>query len=203
MLWPYVAVISDAVIDQQLAEGEYDEEEFESRMAAVQAFQSWGSLASGLGAGVLIGGIQTLGSRSTGGIKRAVIIAAVAWFVLYTVPAVKYPASPMAMFDEDAANEYYPMYYGYTAVSGLAALGIALVFRRVKVPNKMLGMGAAYLVAMAIAYLVFPTFDMDAALDQRILDNWRALVSLSMTVMWLSAGAIAGLLWKFGSTRIK
>ncbi|HLG37005.1 MAG TPA: CbtA family protein, partial [Nitrososphaera sp.] len=135
------------------------------------------------------------------GIGNAILIAGISWFVLYAVPEAKYPHSPIAMYSEEAAAEYYTLYFSYLAVSGLAALVLAAAFRKVSRRNKFFGMAAAYLIIVAVAYATFPSYDLDSTFDQSRLNTWRAVISAAVAAFWFSAGAIAGLLWKFGSTK--
>ena len=198
---PYFDVLTEAVLDDQIADGEYDEEEFDFRLQSIRARNSWISQAWGLSGGALIGGALVYGKRSGRRVLDAVIIAAIAWFVLYVVPGLKYPASLIAFFDDDAAMTYFPLYYGYLGVSGLAALGIIAGFRKVLLRNKVLGMGALYLAIIAAAYFAFPAYDLDSHYDQQLLGSWRASISSSMTAFWFSAGLIAGILCKYGPVK--
>jgi hypothetical protein len=154
----------------------------------------------GVAAGALIGGVCAVG-RSKAGIGNAILIAGIAWFVLYAVPAAKYPLSPIAMYSEEAAAEYYPLYFSYLVLSGLAALVVAAAFRKVSRRNKFFGMAAAYLLIVAVAYAIFPNYDHDSTFDQSLLNSWRAAVSAAMAAFWFSVGTISGLLWEFGSAK--
>lgn len=198
---PYFDVLTEAVIDDQIADGEYDEGEFDFRLQSIRASNSWISLAWGLLGGALIGGALVYGKRTGRRVLDAVIIAAIAWFVLYVVPGLKYPASLIAFFDDDAAVTYFPLYYGYLAVSGLAAFGIVAGFRKVSSRNKLLGMGALYLAVIAAAYFAFPAYELDLHYNQQMLGSWRTFISASMTAFWFSAGLTAGLLCKYGLSK--
>ena len=199
---PYMNSLVEGIIDELLADGEFDEELFDSQARSVYLMHTAGSAVMGLAAGALIGGVSAL-AKSKAGIGDAMLIAGIGWFVLYAVPTAKYPPSPIAMFSEEAAAQYYPLYFSYLALSGLAALGVTAAFRKVSKRNRLFGMAAAYLVIVAIAYAVFPPYELDSTFDQPLLNSWRALVSAAMTAFWFSAGVIAGLLWKYGSTEKK
>lgn len=199
---PYVNLLVGGIIDELMAGGEFDEELFDSQARSVYLGQTAGSAVMGLTAGALIGGVIAFG-RGRAGFGDALLIAGIAWFVLYAVPTAKYPPSPIAMFSEEAAAEYYPLYFSYLALSGLAALGVTAAFSRLSRKNRLFGMAAAYLVIVAVAYAIFPSYELDATFDQPLLNTWRALVSAAMTAFWFSAGAIAGLLWKYGSAERK
>ena len=134
-------------------------------------------------------------------LKAALLIAGIAWFVLYVIPALKYPPSPEAIFDPEAAVNHQALLAGYTAVSGLTAVGIALGFRKVKRKEKVFGAAALYLLAVAGAFFAFPEFQSedDTFLPQPILNAWRSAISLSMTAFWFALGAFSGLLWTYGT----
>jgi MFS family permease len=194
---PYTNAITDLVIDELVADGEFEEEEFDSQLQSIYQSQTLGSLAGGAAAGALIGGTYIAGRRFDAPLRRAIIIAGIAWFVLYAVPSVKYPPSPLIFFYSEAASSFYPLSIAYTAVSGLAALGIVIGFRKMSRKNKIFGMAAAYLVIVAIAFVFFPEYDPDSSYPQALINAWSSSVSAAMTVFWFSAGIICGVLLRF------
>ena len=220
LVQPYTNAIVELWIDELLAEGEFDEEEFDLQAQSIYSSQVTGYIINGLAAGALVGGMYVFSSSSsnnsklptaatatttiTSPFKVAVMIAGAAWFVLYVVPAVKYPSSPEALLDSEAAGSYYPLYAGYVTVSGLSALGIATGFRRVKRKDKMFGMAALYLVVMAAVFFAFPDYQEDTLLfPQPVVNAWRASISAAMTALWFAAGMISGLLWTYGRKSVK
>lgn len=218
LVQPYTNAIVELWIDELLAEGEFDEEEFDLQTQSIYSSQVTGYIINGLAAGALVGGVYVFSSSSssnsklptaaaatiTSPFKVAVMIAGAAWFVLYVVPAVKYPPSPEALLDSEAAGSYYPLYAGYVTVSGLSALGIATGFRRVKRKDKMFGMAALYLAVMAAVFFAFPDYQEDTLLfPQPVVNAWRAFISAAMTALWFAAGMISGLLWTYGRKSAK
>lgn len=218
LVQPYTNAIVELWIDELLAEGEFDEEEFDLQAQSIYSSQVTGYIINGLAAGALVGGLYVFSSSSnsklptaaattttiTSPFKVAVMIAGAAWFVLYVVPAVKYPPSPEALLDSEAASSYYPLYAGYVTVSGLSALGIATGFRRVKRKDKMFGMAALYLAVMAAVFFAFPDYQEDTLLfPQPVVNAWRASISAAMTALWFAAGMISGLLWTYGRKSAK
>lgn len=218
LVQPYTNAIVELWIDELLAGGEFDEEEFDLQTQSIYSSQVTGYIINGLAAGALVGGVYVFSSSSsnsklptaaarttiTSPFKVAVMIAGAAWFVLYVVPAVKYPSSPEALLDSEAAGSYYPLYAGYVTVSGLSALGIATVFRRVKRKDKMFGMAALYLAVMAAVFFAFPDYQEDTLLfPQPVVNAWRAFISATMTALWFAAGMISGLLWTYGRKSAK
>jgi MFS family permease len=218
LVQPYTNAIVELWIDELLAEGEFDEEEFDLQAQSIYSSQVTGYIINGLAAGALVGGVYVFSSSSsnsklptaaatttiTSPFKVAVMIAGAAWFVLYVVPAVKYPPSPEALLDSEAAGSYYLLYAGYVTVSGLSALGIATGFRRVKRKDKMFGTAALYLAVMAAVFFAFPDYQEDMLLfPQPAVNAWRASISAAMTALWFAAGMISGLLWTYGRKSAK
>jgi len=202
LVQPYTNALADIELENLFAEGEFDEDEYNARLQSIYFSQRYGSVIIGLLGGALVGGAFAVSRIRMGPLKAALLIAGIAWFVLYVIPTVKYPPSPEAIFDPEAAATYQALFVGYTAVSGLAAVGIAFGFRMIKRKEKVFGAAALYLVVVAGAFFVFPEFqsEEDPFLQQSILNGWRSAISLSMTAFWFALGAISGILWTFGSS---
>ncbi len=201
LVQPYTNALANIELENLFAEGEFDEDEYDAQLQSIRFSQQYGSIIIGLLGGALVGGAFAISRIRMSPLKAAVLIAGIAWFVLYVIPAVKYPPSPEAIFDPEAAATYHMLLAAYTAVSGLAAVGIAFGFRRVKRKEKAFGAAALYLVVVAGAFFAFPEFQSedDPFLPQPILNGWRSAISLSMTAFWFALGAISGLLWTYGS----
>ncbi len=194
---PYTGVVTDIVLDEIIADGLYDEEEFDSRLQFVYRLQTVGSLGMGLAAGALIGGVRTFVKRNPEWFGNAIVIAGVAWFVLYIVPTIKYPASAAALFYQEAASVYYPLYFGYMAVSGLAAVASISAFMKSTRKGRLFGVAALYFAAIAAAFLTFPDYQLDSSYPESVLNAWRASISVAMTTFWLFAGLICWMIWRY------
>jgi hypothetical protein len=206
LVQPYTMLLADIELEDLFAEGEFDEEEFDAQLQSIYFWQQYGAIATGLGGGVLVGSaFIAINNKKTkvASLKSALVIAGIAWFALYVVPAVKYPPSPEAMFNPEAAAVYHPLLTGYTAVSGLAAAAIAFGFSKVKRKEKAFGAGALYLAVVAGAFLVFPDYENedDSFLPQPVVNAWRSAISLSLTAFWFALGAICGVLWTYGGRK--
>ena len=201
LVQPYTNALADIELEEQLAEGEFDEEEFDTQMQSISNLQRTGALALGLAGGALVGGTYFFAAKSirASPVLVGVLIAGAAWFALYVVPAVKYPPNPEALFDPESA--YYSLAATYLAVSGLAALGAAAIFAKIKRKNKAFGAAALYLAAVAVAFFVFPSFEDANYLPQSLLAGWRSAIAAAMTAFWFSLGIISGLLWQYGGKR--
>lgn len=203
LVQPYTTTLADMELENLLAEGEFDEAEFDAQLQSIYFSRQYGSVAIGLGGGTFVGGAFVISKTRMAPLKASLLTVGIAWFAIYVIPTVKYPPSPEAAFNAEAAALYQTLLAGYTIVSGLAALAIALSFRMVKREDKVFGAAALYLVTVAAAFYAFPDYQSedDSLLPQPILNAWRSAISLSMTVFWLALGAIAGLLWTYGGKK--
>ena len=204
LVQPYTMLLADIELDNLLADGEFDEEEYDAQLQSIQFSQQYCSIATGLAGGALMGGAFVISKIRTGPLKAALLIAGIAWFALYVIPAVKYPPSPEALFDSEVAGVYQPLLAGYTAASGLAAAGAAFAYSRIKRKERAFGVGALYLAVVAGAFFAFPDYqsEEDSFLPQPVLNAWRSAISLSMTAFWFALGGICGLLWLYGGTKV-
>ena len=198
---PYTTMIADLEIENLLAEGAFNEEEFDIQLQWIYYYQIYGSIVIGLAAGALLGSTIVFGKLRISPLKSALMIAGVAWLVLFVIPNVKYPPSPAATFEPGMAGTYQILLVGYTAVSGLAALAIAFGFRKMRMKGKAMGAAAVYLIVVAVAFITFPDYqnEGDSLMPQTAVSTWRSAISLSMTAFWFSIGIICGLLWLYGS----
>lgn len=197
LVQPYTTLLADIELDNLLAEGAFDEEEFDAQIQSIYVSQNYISLTMGLAGGALVGGTFVISRIRMAPLKAGLLIAGIAWFVLYVIPAIKYPPSPEAMFNPELAGTYQLLFGAYAAVSGLAALAIALGSRRVERKEKVFGAAALYLVVVAGAFFVFPDYhsEDDTLLPQPIVNSWRSAISLSATAFWFALGTISGLFW--------
>jgi putative cobalt transporter subunit CbtA len=197
---PYTIVLADNELENQLAEDEFNEMEYDDQLQSIYFSQLYGSIIVGLVSGTLIGVVFLIGKIGLSPFKTALLIAGIAWFVLYVVPSVKYPPSVEAMFEPEMAASYQTLLAGYTGVSGLSALAVAYGFRKIKTRQKVYGATALYLAVVAGAFFVFPDFksEDDPFLPQPILNTWRSAIALSITAFWFSLGIICGLFWSSG-----
>jgi len=197
---PYTMALADIELENLLAEGEFDELEYEAQLQSIYFLQLYGSIIMGIAGGALVGGVFLAGKITLSPLKATLLIAGIAWFVLYVIPTVKYPPSVEVMFDPETASTYQTLLAGYTIVSGLSAMGIAYGVLKAKMKQKAYAAAALYLAVVAGAFFAFPDFQSedDPFLPQSILNAWRSSVSLSITGFWFSLGVICGLLWSFG-----
>ena len=201
LVWSYTSALADIEFENLAAQGNFAEEEFGAQLGKIYYAQLYVPIVIGLGAGAALGSAFVFGKIRIGSLKEILIAVGIMWFVLYVIPAAKYPTSPEATFDPDETGIYQKLLLGYSSVSGLAALAIALGFQKIKIKQKTVGAAAIYFVVVAGAFFAFPDYhgESDSLLAYSVVSAWRSVSSLSMTIFWFSLGLLCHLLWLYGS----
>jgi predicted cobalt transporter CbtA len=143
-----------------------------SEFAAYRFWQKGGEIIAGTILGLSIGSLYgivfayTHGSISgTNNNKRkALIVASIMWFVLFLMPALKYPPNPPAVGNPETIYYRQSLYVAFLAISGFSALGLAFLYRKMVVASSnntkkamiIIIIPSAYAAIMVGAYLAMP-----------------------------------------------
>ena len=129
--------------------------------------------------------------------KKALILAGLMFFVLFLVPALKYPANPPAV--GNPATIYYreSLFIGFIAVSGFSTLGLALLYRKLgKNQSKMrIAIPLIYAAVMVGAYLVFPPNPDKITIPMDLILSFRIASVFTTSIFWGLLGIIFGAFW--------
>jgi len=127
--------------------------------------------------------------------RKALLLAAVMWFVLYFVVALKYPANPPAVGDPETIYYREALYVGYIMISGFAALGLAVTWNRIPINSKKIVIPLIYAAIMVTAYLVMPPNPDKIEIPMDLIQTFRILSALTIGVFWAILGIVFGSLW--------
>ncbi len=178
--------------------------------AAMDAYRLWqreGSIASGallgLSYGALLGVVFAYSRKGLPGKNSAVkamLLAGIVWSVIYLAVALKYPANPPAVGNPDTIYLRMTLYVAMLMISGMSALGAALLYRKMGERQKY---GAArwpvalavYVSIVIVAFFALPPNPdaVNAPLD--LVNGFRVASASTMGMFWVLLGAILGLLW--------
>jgi predicted cobalt transporter CbtA len=129
--------------------------------------------------------------------EKALILAAIMFFVLFLVPALKYPANPPAV--GNPATIYYreSLFVGFIAVSGFSTLALALSYRKIenKTAKAIIVIPLAYTVIMGIAYILFPPNPDKITIPMDLIISFRAASAFTIGIFWGLLGLILGSFW--------
>jgi predicted cobalt transporter CbtA len=128
--------------------------------------------------------------------NKALIVAGIMWFVLFLMPALKYPANPPAVGDPETIYYRQTLYVAFLAISGFSALGLAFLYRRMGSLNiKKIIIPAAYAVIIAGAYLAMPSSPDPINAPMDLVIGFRAASAITLSIFWGLLGVIFGSFW--------
>ncbi len=174
-----------------------------AEFAAYRFWQKGGEIAAGTILGLSIGSLYGIVFAYTRGLvpgsnnkKKALIVAGIMWFVLFLMPALKYPANPPAVGNPETIYYRQGLYIAFLAISGFSALGLAFLYRKVASLNinKAL-IPSAYAAIMTGAYLAMPANpdSINAPID--LVIGFRITSAITISMFWGLLGIIFGTFW--------
>jgi predicted cobalt transporter CbtA len=181
-----------------------------AEFAAYRFWQKGGEIIAGTILGLSIGSLYgivfayTRGSISgtNNNKKKALIVAGIMWFVLFLMPALKYPPNPPAVGNPETIYYRQSLYVAFLAISGFSALGLAFLYRKMMVASSnntkkkaIIIPSAVYAAIMAGAYLAMPANPdpINAPID--LVIGFRITSAITISMFWAVLGVIFGALW--------
>lgn len=178
-----------------------DEHDHDHAVVSRSTQATWGLATGTLAIGVVLGGLTGLlaaaGLGRLGGLRPAASTALVALMGAVSfslVPFLKYPATPPAVGSGETIDHRTALWFGFLAISLLAALGAVAVARAAAarwtaVPGVIAGL-ASYVVVAAVAAAVFPKVDELGDFPAGLLWDFRVSSLLTLLAMWVVIGAV-------------
>jgi len=127
--------------------------------------------------------------------QKAILLAGILWLVLFLMVALKYPANPPAVGDPETIYYRETLYVGYIMISGLAALGMAVIWIRTRMNSKKIIIPLMYAAIMVTAYVVMPSNPDKIEISMDLIQTFRFLTAITIGVFWGTLGIIFGSLW--------
>ena len=201
---PYIERAIELEMLQQNTLAESDQVINPAEFAAYRFWQKGGEIIAGTILGLSIGSLYgivfayTRGSISgTNNKKKALIVASIMWFVLFLMPALKYPPNPPAVGNPETIYYRQSLYVAFLAISGFSALGLAFLYRKMASSNntKKAIIPSAYAAIMAGAYLAMPANPdpINAPID--LVIGFRITSAITISMFWALLGVIFGTFW--------
>ena len=178
----------------------------------LQNYRQWqkgGEIAAGTILGMSFGalfGVVFVYSRSlllpqsNSNLRKALVLAGIMWFVLFLIPALKYPANPPAVGDPETIYYREALYIGLLAISGFSALGLALLYRKLgsRTPNnknRIIIVPLIYAAIIVGAFLILPPNPDKISAPLDLVQGFRIASAFTMSIFWGLLGLILGALW--------
>ena len=172
-------------------------------------WQKGGEIAAGTVLGMSFGALfgvvfvysrSLLLSHSDNNIKKALVLAAIMWFVLFLIPALKYPANPPAVGDPETIYYRESLYIGLLAISGFSALGLGLLYRKLgsiaeNNRNRIIVVSLIYASIIVGAFIILPPNPDKITAPTDLVQGFRIASAFTMSVFWGLLGLILGAFW--------
>ncbi len=184
------------------AEGKaQDTPQFWQQFTDYRIWQKQGSIVAGgilgIATGALFGLVFAYSRHMLLGqtdIKKALVLAGIMWAVLYFIPFLKYPANPPTVGDPNTIVFRATTYALFVALSSLGAFGFSRVYK--KMQSKKLVAFLGYAVYVMILFVVMPPNPDVIKTPMDLVNGFREISAVTMTIYWIANAIILGYLWK-------
>ena len=127
--------------------------------------------------------------------RKALFLAAIMWFVLYFMVALKYPANPPAVGNPETIYYREVLYVVYILISGFVALGLAVSWNRIPINSKKIVIPLIYAAIMVVAYVVMPPNPDKIEISMDLIQTFRIFSAITIGAFWAILGIVFGSLW--------
>jgi len=171
--------------------------------ATYRSWQKGGEIAAGtilgMSFGALLGIVFIFGRKLIPGsnIKKALTLSGIIWLVVFMIPAIKYPANPPTVGDPDTINYRQYLYISFILISGFTAFGLSILYTKMKAKSslKFLVISTIYTIIMIDAFIFVPSNPDDITAPIYLVNEFRIMSMLTMTIFWIVLGITFGLIW--------
>ena len=181
---------------------EKDTPEFRVEYDSYRYWQKGGQVLAGAILGTSIGalfGIVFAYSKNSlpkgHNVKKALILAAIMWLTIYFIPFLKYPANPPTVGDPDTVILRSVLYLSFIAISGFGAVGFYQLYKRLEQKKKILAF-IGYAIFITTIFVVMPPNPDAVTAPMKLVNDFRMMTVLAVSVFWISVAIILGLLWQ-------
>jgi predicted cobalt transporter CbtA len=201
---PFIDKAISIEMQRHVAKGESIDTEQQSQY---RTWQKGGEVVAaaiyGVSLSALFGIVFVYSRRSLPGIdskRKALFLAAVMFFVIFLVPALKYPANPPAVGNPSTIYYRETLYVGFIALSGFSALALALSYGKLKTHlsknTVMLIIPLVYAIIMISTYLILPPNPDEVTIPMNLILSFRIASVFTIGIFWGVLGMITGLFWE-------
>jgi predicted cobalt transporter CbtA len=177
-----------------------DTPEFRAEFDSYRYWQKSGQVLAGAILGISIGSlfgiIFVLSRHSLPGksyVSKSLILAGIMWLAIYFIPFLKYPANPPTVGDPDTVVLRSILFLTFIAISGFGALGFYKIFKKLK--NKKFIAILGYAVFVGMVFFAMPENPDKITAPMNLVDHFRIMSAVAVSIYWLSLGIILGSLW--------
>jgi len=181
---------------------EKDTPQFWVEYSAYRDWQKGGQVLAGAILGTSIGalfGIVFAYSRKIlpgqHNVKKALVLAGIMWLTIYLIPFLKYPANPPTVGDSETVVLRATLYLAFIAISGFSAIGFYQLSKKFQGRKKLVAV-IGYAAFMTAMFVVMPPNPDEIAAPMELVNGFRVMSVVAVSVFWLALGIILGLFWQ-------
>jgi predicted cobalt transporter CbtA len=200
---PYIDKAVNIEVQNSIKEG--GEAIDPNELVKYRTWQKSGEIVAGTILGISIAALfgivfaysrSSLLQHSNSDTKKALVLAGIMWFVLFLIPALKYPANPPAVGDPVTIYYRESLYIVILAISGFSALGLAFLYRKLKnIPSKKIIVLVIYAAIVTGAFLILPPNPDKITAPMDLVLGFRIASGFTMSVFWGLLALIFGSFW--------
>jgi len=181
---------------------EKDTPQFWVEYSAYRDWQKGGQVLAGAILGTSIGalfGIVFAYSRKIlpgqHNVKKALVLAGIMWLTIFLIPFLKYPANPPTVGDPETVVLRATLYLAFIAISGFSVIGFYQLSKKFQGRKKLVAVigYAAFMIAM---FVVMPPNPDEIAAPMELVNGFRVMSVVAVSVFWVALGIILGLFWQ-------
>jgi len=181
---------------------EKDTLQFWVEYSAYRDWQKGGQVLAGAILGTSIGalfGIVFAYSRKIlpgqHNVKKALVLAGIMWLTIFLIPFLKYPANPPTVGDPETVVLRATLYLAFIAISGFSVIGFYQLSKKFQGRKKLVAV-IGYAVFMTAIFVVMPPNPDEIAAPMELVNGFRVMSVVAVSVFWLALGIILGLFWQ-------
>jgi len=181
---------------------EKDTPQFWVEYSAYRDWQKGGQILAGAILGTSIGalfGIVFAYSRrilpGQHNVKKALVLAGIMWLTIYLIPFLKYPANPPTVGDSETVVLRATLYLAFIAISGFSVIGFYQLSKKFQGRKKLVAV-IGYAAFMTAIFVVMPPNPDEIAAPMELVNGFRVMSVVAVSVFWLALGIILGLFWQ-------
>jgi len=181
---------------------EKDTPQFWVEYSAYRDWQKGGQVLAGAILGTSIGalfGIVFAYSRKIlpgqHNVKKALVLAGIMWLTIYLIPFLKYPANPPTVGDPETVVLRATLYLAFIAISGFSVIGFYQLSKKFQ-KRKKLAAVIGYATFMTAMFVVMPPNPDEITAPMELVNGFRVMSVVAVSVFWLALGIILGLFWQ-------
>ena len=128
--------------------------------------------------------------------KKAILLAMLMYLAIYLVPFSKYPANPPSVGNPDTIALRQHLYTTYQITSVVIAIAMGILFYKYRNVDKIKYIvPAVYILLITSIYFLWPLNPDKIEIPMSIVNTFRAITGVTMTLFFAFIGIFLGLLW--------